>query len=74
MPNTNTGRWLNPGSDEAIDAGCTCPVIDNGRGEGYHAYPGKKTREFVFTSGCPVHTVLTKAANPQASTGNALRW
>ena len=26
---------MNPGSDEAIAAGCTCPVIDNGHGRGY---------------------------------------
>ena len=24
----------NPGSDEAVDAGCLCPVMDNRRGEG----------------------------------------
>jgi len=24
-----------PGSDKAIDAGCTCPVLDNGHGRGY---------------------------------------
>ena len=26
---------MNPGSDDAIAAGCTCPVMDNGRGRGY---------------------------------------
>ena len=24
----------NPGSDAAIEAGCTCPVLDNGHGKG----------------------------------------
>lgn len=24
----------NPGSDKAIKQGCTCPVLDNGHGEG----------------------------------------
>ena len=43
---------MNPGSKEAIEAGCTCPVLDNGRGRGYYGQPGV----FVYTVGCPVHT------------------
>lgn len=37
----------NPGSDAAIDKGCTCPVLDNnhGRGEG----------PWWITEGCPIH-------------------
>jgi hypothetical protein len=41
----------NPGSAEAIKVGCTCSVLDNHHGQGYHKQPGI----FVFTSGCPVH-------------------
>ncbi len=41
----------NPGSDAAIDAGCTCPVMDNSYGKGYYQQPGV----FVFTEGCPLH-------------------
>lgn len=41
----------NPGSDEAIAQGCTCPVWDNGRGRGYMGQPGI----FVMTAGCPLH-------------------
>jgi hypothetical protein len=37
----------NPGSDAALDLGCTCPVLDNGHGRG--AGP------FWITGGCPVH-------------------
>ena len=40
-----------PGSDEAIAAGCTCPVLDNAHGKGYMGIPDV----FVFTVGCPVH-------------------
>lgn len=43
------GRNGNPGSDEAIDQGCTCPVIDNGHGRGSY-YGG-----FVIDSGCKLH-------------------
>jgi hypothetical protein len=42
-----------PGSDAAIDQGCTCPVLDNGRGRGYMGQPGV----FVMNAGCPLHGV-----------------
>jgi hypothetical protein len=44
-----SGTAPNPGSDAAIVAGCTCPVIDNayGRGDG--------CGNFWYTDGCPVH-------------------
>jgi len=41
----------NPGSDEAIDNGCTCPVLDNGHGRGYMGVEGK----FVISFDCPLH-------------------
>lgn len=40
----------NPGSDEALDAGCTCPVVDNNHGRGSYKGDG-----FIITMGCPVH-------------------
>jgi len=40
-----------PGSDEAIAMGCTCPVMDNGRGTGYL---GQKNI-FVMSASCPIH-------------------
>jgi len=42
---------LNPGSVEAVSAGCTCPILDNEHGKGYHMVPGV----FVVTMGCPIH-------------------
>lgn len=47
----------NPGSQEAIARGCTCPVMDNSYGRGY--MNGARDRDghtiFVYTMGCPVH-------------------
>lgn len=43
----------NPGSDDAISLGCTCPVLDNGRGSGYMGESGV----FVYTMGCPIHSI-----------------
>lgn len=39
----------NPGSDEAIDDGCTCPILDNGHGKG--SYLG----DFIVSMDCPLH-------------------
>lgn len=48
---------MNPGSDEAIKLGCTCPVLDNAHGkgitEGYGGTPEKPV--FWFSADCPVH-------------------
>jgi hypothetical protein len=42
----------NPGSDEAIDAGCLCARMDNNRGR--HApFPPDG---WWITAGCPIHT------------------
>lgn len=38
----------NPGSNEAIALGCTCPVLDNHYGRG-------EAGRFWVTFGCPVH-------------------
>jgi len=41
----------NPGSEEAIEQGCICPVLDNDYGAGYLG----KSDVFVYTEGCSVH-------------------
>jgi len=48
---TSTTAVPNPGSDEAIMMGCTCAVIDNAHGIGYHGIPG----QWIYTEGCPLH-------------------
>ena len=48
---------MNPGSDEAIAAGCTCPVMDNGHGRGYLGGEtnGQGWTAFIVTRDCPLH-------------------
>ena len=41
----------NPGSDEAVEQGCTCPVLDNAHGKGYLLQPGV----FWINEHCPIH-------------------
>ena len=49
----------NPGSREARDAGCICPVWDNAHGRGYMG--GVKDDDgnvvFVRVVGCPLHSL-----------------
>ena len=42
-----------PGSDEAVAQGCTCPVLDNGRGRGAYQVGGEW--QFWVSTGCPLH-------------------
>lgn len=41
----------NPGSDEAIEQGCLCPVLDNGHGRESMFGPNV----WIFRADCPVH-------------------
>jgi len=44
----------NPGSQEAIDAGCRCPVMDNHYGAGaYNDENGEPL--FWINEDCPIH-------------------
>lgn len=48
----------NPGSDDAVAKGCSCPILDNAHGRGWMGgVKDKETGEtiFVYTVGCPVH-------------------
>jgi hypothetical protein len=40
-----------PGSDLALDHGCTCPVLDNCHGRGYMG----QDDVFVMSHTCPLH-------------------
>jgi len=42
-----------PGSDEAQENGCCCPVLDNGHGKGY--YGNGEQYGWVMAAGCPLH-------------------
>lgn len=55
----------NPGSIEAGEQGCICPVIDNGYGRGLYTDKNGVTR-FFYREDCPLHAeeveqALTKA-------------
>jgi len=41
----------NPGSDEAVEGGCTCPVLDNEYGHGMM----RDEKTFVISGLCPMH-------------------
>ena len=41
----------NPGSDEALDDGCLCAVIDNNHGSGRFG----AGEQFVTNLDCPIH-------------------
>lgn len=48
----------NPGSDDAIKIGCSCPVIDNCHGRGYMGgglLDESGNTVFVINCDCPVH-------------------
>ncbi len=45
----------NPGSAEAVAAGCLCPVIDNARGEGMPAPGPFGGRWWYLSERCPLH-------------------
>jgi len=47
-----TSSVPNPGSPEAAQAGCTCPVIDNHHGAGVPTSHGPL---FWMTADCPIH-------------------
>lgn len=47
----------NPGSDEAQDQGCTCPIFDNNHG----TYAPFQPDGWWINAGCPIHAT-TEAA------------
>ncbi len=49
---TNKHDSVPPASKEAIKLGCTCPVLDNSRGQGY-----MKLGMYWANDSCPVHNM-----------------
>lgn len=47
---------LNPGSDEAIKAGCTCPVLDNAHGAGTGYKDSNGDPLYWIEQACPIHS------------------
>jgi hypothetical protein len=50
-----------PGSPEAAEAGCTCPIVDNAHGEGI-PYHGETN--WWIRAGCPLHGARAKRRGP----------
>ena len=45
---------MNPGSEEAIKAGCICPVMDNRHGKGAYV-DSNGNAVFWYNLDCPIH-------------------
>jgi len=58
-----------PGSPEALNAGCVCPVMDNsfGRGAYLGQVAGKRCTLYITNAGCPLH------GSPAHTTSGAAR-
>jgi hypothetical protein len=50
----------NPGTNQAADMGCTCPVMDNHYGKGFEM-GGKLC--FWIQEGCPLHNLPKRKNN-----------
>ena len=48
-----TDKKPNPGSPEAVQQGCKCPVMDNHNGRGFHM--GDNGPMFWMVRDCPLH-------------------
>lgn len=53
----------NPGSKEALDMGCLCPVMDNHAGEGFRQ--GDAGPMFWVAGDCPLHGAKSRAESGQ---------
>jgi hypothetical protein len=53
----------NPGSDEALAAGCLCPVLDNGHGRGVYTDEAGNPL-FWINAICPIHGTMQVVAQP----------
>lgn len=54
---------LNPGSKEAQDQGCTCPILDNHYGQGVPDGNGKVN--FWMNGDCPLHGLPTNKTSKE---------
>lgn len=55
MKTTKKTKKPNPGSKEAIKAGCSCPCLDNGHGNGCGRKDTDGTPLFWISAACPIH-------------------
>jgi len=45
----------NPGTKEALAAGCLCPAMDNAYGKGYRQYDDGRPPSFIYNGDCAYH-------------------
>lgn len=57
----------NPGSQEAIDQGCECPVMDNLNGRGFPVTTDEGELQIAYwiNGNCPIHGAKKKAEDNQ---------
>lgn len=55
MKASNNKNTANPGSQAAIENGCTCPVMDNYHGKGSGYYEDNGDVAFWLDDKCPLH-------------------
>lgn len=58
MADTQQQKNPNPGSDEAVKKGCTCPVMDNAYGKGTYRVDGRPV--FWINGDCPLHALVVE--------------
>jgi len=51
---------MNPGSDEALDNGCLCPVLDNGHGK-------RRDGLFWMNADCPIHSIKNHTVSEKST-------
>jgi hypothetical protein len=59
---------LNPGSSEALEWGCLCPVLDNAHGAGCGMTDGDNGITFWVSEECPLHG--SRQDEPDSETPN----
>lgn len=59
-----------PGSDEAIEQGCLCPIFDNSWGDGHHIDRATGEPMFVIRDDCPLHGDHTTVSDPAHNPAN----
>lgn len=63
----DTTNKPNPGSDEAVELGCKCPVMDNRRGKGAY-FDAFGMPVFWYSDDCAVHSNYNKGSQNASAT------
>uniref|UniRef100_A0A6M3L2S9 Uncharacterized protein n=1 Tax=viral metagenome TaxID=1070528 RepID=A0A6M3L2S9_9ZZZZ len=58
----------NPGSNEAIEKGCKCPILDNSHGQGAGWPSSDGNPAFWINEDCPIHNKQNQEGQNDQST------